>query len=260
LLCNHTYKAYIVLDIYRGGILNIFKHFIAQLTIVLVLCIISSIGIFTENKQKTNTKIVLNKKTVIIDAGHGGFDGGAVAEDGTVEKDINLNIALKLSKLLKFNGYNVVLTRNFDTGTEEDKDASIAQRKKSDLKNRLKLMEKYPDSVFLSIHLNKFTTSAASGAQVFYSKNNDESSKLGQFIQDSVVKMLQPENTRVIKQGNSSTYLLHNAKIPAIIIECGFLSNHRELEILKNNDYQSKMAFAIFSGLDTYFQKNSDVI
>lgn len=193
--------------------------------------------------------------TVIIDAGHGGFDGGAVAKDGTVEKDINLQIALRVAKHLEFNGYNVILTRSEDSGTEDNSNLSIPKRKRSDLENRLNVMCENRDAVFVSIHLNKFTTSAASGAQVFYSKNYDEARVLAQSIQDNIVALLQPLNDRVIKQGSSSAYLLKNAKVPAVIVECGFLSNSIELEKLKSVEYQSQMAFAISGGIINFYKE-----
>ena len=255
MLCNYTLKAYIILDMYRGGILNIFKRFIPRLIIVLVMCIISAIGIFTEKNLTANKEISQNRKIVIIDAGHGGFDGGAVADDGTVEKDINLKISHKLSTMLQFSGIDVIMTRTEDIGTDNTDSKIIANRKKSDLQNRLALMEKYPQALYISVHLNKFTTSAASGTQVFYTKNFPEASKLGQSVQDSVVKMLQPENKRVIKQGTSGTFLLHNAKIPAIIIECGFISNYNELIKLKKEEYQSQIAFAIMGGVLDYINE-----
>ena len=197
------------------------------------------------------------RHTVIIDAGHGGFDGGAVANDGTIEKDINLSISLKLCEMLKFNGYKVIMTRTDDTSTE-DKEGSIRSKKVSDLKNRLKLMSENPDAVYVSIHLNKFTTSAASGAQVFYSPNFDESKDLGECIQKSIVNLIQPENTRVIKKGTSAAYLLHNAKAPAVIVGCCFLSNPKELNNLKDNEYQTRMAFAITGGILDFFSEKDD--
>lgn len=195
------------------------------------------------------------RQVIILDAGHGGFDGGAVANDGTIEKDINLKIALRLSALLKQSGFEVVMTREADVGTEDDEGERISSRKKSDLKNRLNLMKKYPDAVFVSIHLNKFTTSAAIGTQVFYGPKNEESKKLGEFIQKSVVKQLQPENKRVNKQATSSTFLLYNAEIPAVLVECGFLSNTAELKKLKTDEYQAEMAFSIFCGILDYYAK-----
>lgn len=194
-----------------------------------------------------------NEKLVIVDAGHGGFDGGAVAADGTVEKDINLQIASSLSEMLALNGYSVIMTRTTDTGTEDDFTKPIQTRKVSDLKNRLALMDRYPNAIFVSIHLNKFTASAAKGAQVFYSKNDPNSYTLGDSIQGNIRSLLQPENERVIKQGTKSTYLLYNAKIPAVIVECGFLSNSEELQKLKDDNYKNQMAFAVFCGINDYF-------
>lgn len=192
---------------------------------------------------------------IIIDAGHGGFDGGAVAQDGTVEKNINLKISETLSNMLEVSGYEVIKTREDDNSTEDNSNEKISSRKKSDLKNRLELMKKYPDAVFVSIHLNKFTTSSAKGSQVFYSDNVLGSDDLGESIQSSIITLLQPENTRVIKKSTSATYLLHNARVPAVIVECGFLSNKNELELLKNEEYQNKMAFCIFCGINNYFSK-----
>ncbi len=193
-------------------------------------------------------------KTIIIDAGHGGFDGGASASDGTVEKDINLQISQKVCAMLRLNGYNVIMTRDSDTGTEDDESQAIAKRKKSDLVNRLQVMKDNPDAVFVSVHLNKFTTSAANGAQVFYTKNYKEAYTLAQSVQQSITSLIQPENMRVVKQGTDSTYLLKNAAVPAIIVECGFLSNKSELEKLKSDDYQSQMAFAICVGIINFME------
>ncbi|MBQ6884868.1 MAG: N-acetylmuramoyl-L-alanine amidase [Clostridia bacterium] len=194
---------------------------------------------------------------VLANASHGGFDGGASAADGTVEKDINLFIAQKLCSILRFNGYNVIMTRDTDTGTEDDESASIAKRKKSDLSNRLQIMKQHPEAIFVSVHLNKFTTSAANGAQVFYTKNYKQAYDLANSIQSSIKMLIQPENTRVVKQGTSSTYLLKNASVPAIIVECGFLSNKQELEKLKNDDYQSQIAFAIVVGIMDFYELRS---
>ena len=217
-------------------------------TFFICCCIFSDI----EAEYIPSVATVMVSKTIIIDAGHGGFDGGAVANDGTPEKDINLQIAIKLSEFLKLHGYEVVMTRTEDTGTESDSSASIAERKKSDMKERLRIINENEDAIFVSIHLNKFTTSSAVGAQVFYSTNHPDSKVLGQAVQQTVKVLLQPDNERTIKKGTKSTYLLYNAKIPAVIVECGFLSNSRELELLKTEEYQSKMAFAIFCGITNY--------
>ncbi len=195
----------------------------------------------------------------MANSGHGGFDGGAVANDGTVEKDINLNITLTLEKMLKQSGFEVIMTRTDDSSTESNSNDKIPRKKKSDLNNRLQLMKKYDDAVFISIHLNKFTTSAARGSQIFYSNKVDDSKVLADSIQNSIVEKIQPENTRVNKQSTSSTYILHNATVPAIIVECGFLSNKAELELLKNEEYQNKMAFCIYCGILDFYSNNKEI-
>ena len=193
---------------------------------------------------------------VLANSGHGGFDGGAVAQDGTIEKDINLNIALSLEKMLESSGFEVIMTRSTDTSTEDDSNDRIPSKKKSDLKNRLLLMEKYNNAIFVSIHLNKFTTSAARGSQIFYSGNSDDSKILGDYIQSSIVSKIQKDNKRVNKKTTSSTYILHNATIPAVLVECGFLSNKSELELLKTKKYQDEIAFCIYCGILDYYKEN----
>lgn len=202
---------------------------------------------------KANTNAYFEHRfKIIIDAGHGGFDGGASAPDGTLEKDINLKIALDLAELCKLGGFEVILTRETDSGTEKDENATIAERKKSDMQRRLKIIEENPDAVFVSVHLNKFTTSTAKGAQVFYSKNNPDSEALAKSVQKSIIDLIQHDNTRVIKKADNSIYLLKKTTIPSIIVECGFLSNNEELQLLKDVDYQSKIAFSIYCGILQY--------
>ncbi len=231
--------------------MNMLKRFTPQLALLAIICLIAAFS-YVKSAITPTSANVDTTKTIIIDAGHGGFDGGASAADGTVEKDINLQIALKTAYILRLNGFEVIMTRDSDTGTEDDESEAIAKRKKSDLSNRLQMMKDYPDAIYVSIHLNKFTTSAANGAQVFYTKNYKEARDLAQSVQQSIVTLIQPENTRVVKQGTDSTYLLKNAAVPTIIVECGFLSNKAELEKLKNDDYQSQMALAIVGGIMDY--------
>lgn len=225
--------------------MGMIKRIIPSVAIILAVCIIAGVSAFKEVTATTNAPAE-NSPKIIIDAGHGGADGGAEALDGTIEKDLNLSIALKLASLMKLGGYKVIMTRTEDTSTDNSPGGF---NKKGDLNNRLKLMEENPSAIFVSIHLNKFTTSAASGAQVFYSPKSDCSKELGQSIQKSIVNMLQPENNRVIKMGTNSTYILKNATVPAVIVECGFISNKAELTLLKNEDYQRKMAFSIMAGI-----------
>ena len=232
--------------------MEIFKRFRKRLIIILVICIIAGFGYIREATVPANSKPV-SESTIIIDPGHGGFDGGAGADDGTLEKDINLKIALKTYDILRLYGYNVILTHSEDIGTEDDSSLNISSRKKSDLRNRLELMSATDNSIYVSIHLNKFTTSAASGAQVFYTPNFEKANILGKYVQEEIVSLLQPENHRCIKPGTDSTFLLKNATVPAIIVECGFLSNPSDLKQLKDNDYQKSMAFCIANGIEKYY-------
>lgn len=198
-------------------------------------------------------------QTVIIDAGHGGPDGGTSADDGTLEKDLNLQIALKLDKILSSMGVNTVLIRESDISIHDDSAETIRQKKVSDLKNRLNILNQTEDSIFVSIHQNHFGQSKYSGTQVFYSKNNPLSSKLAEKIRMPVISYLQPDNTREIKQSGTEIYLLYHAQAPAVMVECGFLSNKKETDNLKNEMYQQKLAFLIAIGIMDYFTDTEDV-
>lgn len=222
---------------------------------ILFLIILSAMLYFTfmanSSADGVMTKPVL-KQTVIVDAGHGGDDGGAIGIDGTVEKDINLDIALKLEKLLKFYGFDVIMTRTEDIMTCDDGLDSLRKRKVSDIHNRFDVLEKNPDAVFISIHQNKFEDNSQHGTQVFYSGNNDESKLLAESIQNSIVSVLQPDNSRVVKKSGSGIYLLYHAKLPAVLVECGFISNPTEVKKLNDENYRMKIAILIADGLIKY--------
>ena len=234
------------------------KRVVVALAVVVIISVISSV-LYKENtlskgtiKSVSTSKSLKPMPTVIIDAGHGGFDGGAVAADGTIEKDLNLSIALKLNAVLKVMGFNTVLTRSADLSME-DEDVT-GSKKVSDMKNRLKIMQKYPEAVFISIHMNKFGTSQPNGTQVFYGVT-EGSEMLAKSIQTSVKQELQPLNHRVVKKTNKDIYLLYNSTIPSVIIECGFLSNSGDLENLKSEDYQKAISWAITKGVAMYFKE-----
>lgn len=191
--------------------------------------------------------------TIIIDAGHGGFDGGTQASDGTVEKDINLRIALYLNDFLQTFGYETVLTRDSDESLEDENLKTIREKKKSDIYNRFDLMESTENAIFVSIHQNHYPVEKYHGTQVFYSPEQaEDSSKLAQSIQEAVVELLQNDNDRQIKKCGTSVYLIYNAVKPAVLVECGFMSNTEEAELLKTQDYQKKIAFCIAVGIQNY--------
>lgn len=192
---------------------------------------------------------------VVIDAGHGGEDGGAVNDDGVLEKNINLEIAKDASELLKFLGYKVIMTRTEDTALSGD-EATIHARKVEDMKKRLEIYNSDKIDAVISIHQNKYTEKKYYGTQIFYSPNNEKSKVLADNIKSTVKKLLQPDNERECKSADSGIYLLKNAKNPAIIVECGFISNPEECSKLLNDEYQKQIAFSItFGFIDYYFKE-----
>ena len=195
-----------------------------------------------------------NRITVIIDAGHGGEDGGAEV-DGILEKDINLSIADKLADTLRLCGVRVTEIRDEDISVYDDSAQSLREKKVSDLKHRVEIVNGSENNILVSIHQNKFDNSAYSGAQVFYSSNNDKSRVLAESIRNSVVSLLQNDNTRELKPANSDIYLLDNATVPAVIVECGFLSNDEERAKLLDSGYQSEMAYSIAMGVLEYIDQ-----
>lgn len=190
---------------------------------------------------------------IVIDAGHGGEDGGAVANN-VVEKNINLSISNKLRDIFISSGFNVKMTRSSDKMINESGD-TLRERKVSDMKNRLKLFNESENNIVISIHQNKFTQEEYKGSQVFYSTNNKESEKLALSIKTSIKTLIQPHNEREIKPADRNIYLLYNSKTPSVIVECGFISNFEEALLLKDNAYQNKIAFAIYSGFLDYYNK-----
>ena len=189
--------------------------------------------------------------TVIIDAGHGGEDGGAEV-DGVLEKDINLSIAGKLADILRLCGCRVKEIRDEDISVYDSDAGTLREKKVSDLQNRVKTVNESDNNILVSIHQNKFDNSAYSGTQVFYSTNNDNSRILAQAIRSSVVSFLQNDNARELKPAGSDIYLLDKATVPAVIVECGFLSNDEERTKLLDSGYQSEMAYAVAMGVLEY--------
>ncbi len=225
------------------------KNFICfLLSCVLILYSLA----FCKIQHSSSDNIYENKfPLIIIDAGHGGEDGGAVASDGTYEKDLNLDISLKLNDVLSALGYKTKLIRNSDTDLHTSGN-SIRERKVSDIRNRFDIMKKSGNSLYISVHQNKFSDSSVCGAQTFYSPNNDESKFLADFIQKSIASQLQKGNDRIIKKSGTDIFLLYNATKPTVMVECGFISNASDLNNLKNANYQNEMALSIAMGILNY--------
>lgn len=231
------------------------KIFLRVATVVLLFAsmVIFALGLSNQGKSNTVAAVVnTGVKTVIVDAGHGGVDGGAVGVNGEVEKDINLAIAQKLQSLLKDAGYTVIMTRETDVSIHDEDANTIRKQKRSDLNNRLKIINEHPQAIFVSIHQNTINQSYVHGGQMFYSPNNACSKLLAQSIQDSFRENVQTDNTKTIKEAGKNLFILYNATIPSVLCECGFLSNSEEARNLSQEDYQQEIAKAIFKGIEKY--------
>lgn len=222
-------------------------------TISFTLVFTFFIKIFIDKNIETTSSIPDNCYTVIIDAGHGGEDGGAVAYDGSLEKNFNLDIALRLQKILELYGFNVIMTRTEDKMTCDDNLKTQRQKKISDIRNRLEIINKFSNAIFVSIHQNKFSDSRQEGTQVFYSPVNLNSKKLADYIQNTVVANLQKNNKRKTKKSGTEIFLLYHSTIPAVMVECGFLSNRNDLSLLKTDDYKNQIATLVADGIINYF-------
>ena len=189
---------------------------------------------------------VIRAHRILIDPGHGGIDGGALSISGRQESMYNLEIALRLRDLLTFLGYETEMTRTEDISIYKTGD-TIAQKKASDLKERVRIANSSENTILLSIHQNMFSDSQYSGAQVFYSKTKD-SKELAEQLQQTLTEVLNPINGRKIKRSNG-VYLMEHIHCPGVLIECGFLSNPEEEFLLRSAVYQKKLCCAISCGI-----------
>lgn len=199
----------------------------------------------TEEESTSNST---TGKTVVIDSGHGGFDGGKEGKSGINEKTINLSIAYKLKTILEADGINVILTRPDDNGLYNENDSN---KKVSDMKKRCQIINNSNADVAISIHQNSFPDSDVSGAQVFYYTYSAEGKKFASILQNSFKTNVNNNNNRVEK-ANKTYYMLVNTKIPLVIAECGFLSNPEEESLLSTEEYQQTIAEALYNAIVTY--------
>lgn len=181
---------------------------------------------------------------IILDAGHGGIDGGCSAADGTLEREINLQVTLKTDAVFGLLGENTLLTRNSPEDLSDSSAQTIAQKKISDIRNRTALVNSHPEAVLISIHQNAYTDKKYSGAQVFYGSKGISRAIAGN-IQNALTTEVDSSNKRTAKAVSADVYLMNHIEVPGVLVECGFLSNSREAEKLKTEDYQKKLAVAI---------------
>lgn len=204
---------------------------------------------FCHKLSKQVVALHRNKTTIVIDVGHGGSDPGKVGIQGIKEKDVNLAIARYLKDYLIAEDYTVYMTRETDQGLYDE---SVSNKKKSDLSNRIQFLQKKNASCMISIHQNSYPDTIQHGAQTFYYEGREEDKNFAQYVQDSLLAF-DPSNTRQIKS-NTSYYILKNAQIPSILIECGFLSNPEETANLTDPNYQKQIAYAIAIGTCRYLR------
>lgn len=224
------------------------KHRWSKLCLALILILI---GLLTYRKLSPDSEVLGEadfSPTYIIDAGHGGEDGGAISVTGTSESHINLAIALKLEQLFALYGHCPVLTRTEDISIYDQGSETLHEKKVSDIYNRVALIESTPNAVLLSIHQNSYPDSQYDGFQVFYAPT-DSSQTLAEAVQTSLKTHLNPENSREVKEIYDTVYLLNHITCPAILVECGFLTNPEEAEKLETDSYQMQLAASILAGV-----------
>ena len=223
--------------------------------IVLIVALLAAAAVFVKIfVSNGGLKPVISqnsRSTLVLDAGHGGIDGGAISDSGLKESDINLQIALKTEALVRFLGIDTVMTRETDTDNSDNK----AYSEHDNLVQRIKLANSTENAVLISIHQNKFPSAVVSGAEVMYS-DNDDSKALGLITQDNLVTLLDSSNRRVARPAPKELLLTSSVECPTILVECGFMSNPQEVQKLASNDYQLKLA-AILAGSYIQFLNNT---
>lgn len=214
--------------------------------ILIIFALIFFLGVVFKN----NSILVYAplKNTVVIDPGHGGDDGGCIGVDGTLEKNINLEISKKLADIFTNNGYNVVMTRKDDVDLCDKNKKTIKSRKNSDLKKRVEIVNTSNCELLISVHINQYSDPKIFGSQVFYNKDDKVSEIYAKNVMDELRKT-DEKNKRVAKDIPNKNLIFSNIKTNGILVECGFLSNEDECKKLKTNEYQKKIAQAIYDGV-----------
>lgn len=188
--------------------------------------------------------------TIVVDAGHGGEDGGATSVSGVLESQINLEIAQRADAFLMLLGFQTKMVRDTDTAIYDASATTLREKKISDLRNRVKLVNETPNALLLSIHQNTYTDSRYAGAQVFYAASSG-SRALAEMTQETIRQLLDSENNRKAKPAET-VYLMQNVQCTAVLVECGFLSNEAEDLKLQSESYQKKLALAFGSALNSW--------
>ena len=221
------------------------------LTMIMISVVSFATRIKTENTTPT-VSLPVSNKTIVLDAGHGYPDEGAESDNGVTEASLNLSITKKVQILLEQSGCNVVLTRSNENGIYDLDSNTLRKKKVSDIKNRVKIGNESSADAFISIHLNKISQSKYYGWQAFFKQNSDKSEQLARSIQEELNSSIQRENKREALK-ITGKYIIEHVEIPITIIECGFLSNPEEAELLQQEEYQNRLAWGIYNGITDYF-------
>lgn len=253
-ICNNLSEVYpvelYIIDRGRAG------RYIFKFAWILALFI--SIG-FVSKSTTAAFSLPIRNTVVVIDAGHGGWDQGASGRKGTSEGEINLKIAFKLRRLIEQGGGTAIMIREDDSGLYTEGGSGRETRKSEDLKNRHALINSCGADILISIHLNSFPQSQYYGAQTFYQKGDEKSRMLAELIQAEAIRVLDRNNDRKAK-ATDSIYILKNNKMPGALVECGFLSNYEEEELLKDDHYQEKVAWSIFTGIIKFMEQEKKAV
>ena len=224
---------------------------------ILVTIISLGVSFIDKNQEIVASGAIVNNPVVLLDAGHGGEDPGAVSDySGIKEKDINLSIAKKVQELLTSQNITTNMTRNEDKLIYTPETTNIVQKRRQDLLRRKKLMDENKTGIVVSIHLNKFPQTKYYGAQTFYANNSPESQVLASCIQKKLRENVDPSNTREALLKKEPIIILKNVKTPTVVVECGFLSNQEEEKRLASSEYQDKLALAISEGIKDYLSNS----
>ena len=233
------------------------KRIVKRLTVEATAGFVLLTGVFMMTRYAglsvsgTSVHIGKEKPVVVLDAGHGGNDPGKVGVDGSLEKDINLAITLKLKEYLEQSDVEVILTRDDDKGLYKSSDSS---KKMADMKQRCQTIAETDPDIVVSVHQNSYHQEAIKGAQVFYYKESEEGKKLAETIQDLLRSGLDPGNKRVAKS-DMSYFMLKESKQPIVIVECGFLSNPQEEKKLSEEKYQDTIVRCVAEGVENFLYK-----
>ena len=222
-------------------------------------------NIITYSSVEPTSSLPFSHKTIILDAGHGFPDGGASSNTGKiVESNLNLEIVLKLQKLLELSNFTVILTRSDENGIYKETADTIRKKKISDMENRVNISKDYPDAIYISIHMNKLDNSSVKGFEVFYSNtqslnnkhfNKYDSKTCANYIFENLKEAIpNTSNNKKIKE-IKNIYIIKHVEIPTTIVECGFLSNPEEEQLLLTDEYQNKLAWGIYTGILDYFSQ-----